>query len=209
MGGSGGHPPGRLGRYPMGRHPPWAVTPTTATAADGTHPTGMHSCIIIISSQGYYEKDWGPYDYLWWDIYLSWQRISFNPSQRLRSWCSSVSIWVVQDKHKIYQCLNVVEFFGIQWPIVKNHKLIVVIMRSMIPYRRGRQPSKGNANIQFCQIKKLGRWGGRTPGPPPLRFATGMHTNSVLLWKIRLLLIRNARKLVEGSSLIFGMFYFG
>ena len=45
-----------LGRHtPPGRHPqsdtaPWADTPPrqtrqTATAADGTHPTGMHSCL--------------------------------------------------------------------------------------------------------------------------------------------------------------------
>ena len=31
------HPPAR---HPLGRHPPGQ----TATAADGTHPTGMHSC---------------------------------------------------------------------------------------------------------------------------------------------------------------------
>ena len=49
------------GRHPLGRHaPPWADTPLppgrhpsgqpspgqTATAADGTHPTGMHSCLV-------------------------------------------------------------------------------------------------------------------------------------------------------------------
>ena len=47
----GRHPPGS--RYPppeqtppRSRHPPGAETPPeqTATAADGTHPTGMHSC---------------------------------------------------------------------------------------------------------------------------------------------------------------------
>ena len=32
-----------LGRHPPGRHP----LPPTATAADGTHPTGMHSCIAM------------------------------------------------------------------------------------------------------------------------------------------------------------------
>ena len=31
---------------PLGRHPPEQTTPhpETATAADGTYPTGMHSC---------------------------------------------------------------------------------------------------------------------------------------------------------------------
>ena len=49
----GRHPPWAntpLGRpTPLGRHPPWADTPPqqTATAADGTHPTGMHSCFIM------------------------------------------------------------------------------------------------------------------------------------------------------------------
>ena len=51
-------PPGQTppaGRHPLGRHPPWANThleqshpPETATAADGTHPTGMHSCCEIV-----------------------------------------------------------------------------------------------------------------------------------------------------------------
>ena len=45
-------PPGRdsPGRHPLGRlspprqtHPP----PETATAAEGTHPTGMHSCLQL------------------------------------------------------------------------------------------------------------------------------------------------------------------
>ena len=36
----GRQPP--LGRHPLGRHPPPAVT-----AADGTHPTGMHSCSVL------------------------------------------------------------------------------------------------------------------------------------------------------------------
>ena len=54
----GRHPPWQtppLGRHPLGRHPPgqtsparqtppWADIPPMATAADGTHPTGMHSC---------------------------------------------------------------------------------------------------------------------------------------------------------------------
>ena len=49
----GGHP---LGRHPPGRQTdtPWADTPQAdtppqrqkATAADGTHPTGMHSCCL-------------------------------------------------------------------------------------------------------------------------------------------------------------------
>ena len=29
---------------PLGQTPHWANIPPTATAADGTHPTGMHSC---------------------------------------------------------------------------------------------------------------------------------------------------------------------
>ena len=48
------HPlPGRhplLGRHPLGRHSPRADTPPpqqTATAADATHPAGMHSCLGI------------------------------------------------------------------------------------------------------------------------------------------------------------------
>ena len=53
-------PPGRhlpLGRHPLGQTPLWADTflgrhpPTpkeTATAADGTHPTAMHSCYLNI-----------------------------------------------------------------------------------------------------------------------------------------------------------------
>ena len=53
----GRHPLGRhLGRHPLDRHP-WADAPgqtppspvhadiDMATAADGTHPTGMHSCL--------------------------------------------------------------------------------------------------------------------------------------------------------------------
>ena len=53
---SGRHPPGQTlpqytpppGRYPMARTPP----PKTATAADSTHPSGMHSfcvgCLFIV-----------------------------------------------------------------------------------------------------------------------------------------------------------------
>ena len=36
---------------PLGRHPLPRADPQprqTATAADGTHPTGMHSCFVII-----------------------------------------------------------------------------------------------------------------------------------------------------------------
>ena len=37
-----------LGRHPLGRHNPWADTPLhqMVTAADGIHPTGMHSCAV-------------------------------------------------------------------------------------------------------------------------------------------------------------------
>ena len=44
-------PPGRYphGRHPPARHPladtPRQTNPPTATVADGTHPTGMHSCL--------------------------------------------------------------------------------------------------------------------------------------------------------------------
>ena len=42
------HPPGSR-HPPQGQTPPWQQTPPTRTqqtdtAADGTHPTGMHSC---------------------------------------------------------------------------------------------------------------------------------------------------------------------
>ena len=33
-----------LGRHPLGRPPRQTPPPETATAADATHPTGMHSC---------------------------------------------------------------------------------------------------------------------------------------------------------------------
>ena len=67
---------GLCGRHPLGRHPPWSrhpfpvhagihpppsacwdtplcsvhagIHPPPATAADGTHPTGMHSCLFCI-----------------------------------------------------------------------------------------------------------------------------------------------------------------
>ena len=38
----------RGGLHPLIRHPR-ADTPQAATAEDGTHPTGMHSCLSIIS----------------------------------------------------------------------------------------------------------------------------------------------------------------
>ena len=59
----GRHPPDRYhpGRHPprQTQHPSWADTPQAdtpphtqmATAADGTHPTGMHSCWNLISSK--------------------------------------------------------------------------------------------------------------------------------------------------------------
>ena len=41
------------GQTPPARHPPGQPHPQqTATAADGTHPTGMHSCYIICIFQG-------------------------------------------------------------------------------------------------------------------------------------------------------------
>ena len=58
-------------RHPQSRHPPEQTTPNrhlpqsrqppqeTATAADGTHPTGMHSCLLFIylGFQNYYLID--------------------------------------------------------------------------------------------------------------------------------------------------------
>ena len=46
-------PPGQMPprqTSPPGRHPPSQVT---ATAADGTHPTGMHPCLIVLLSSDY------------------------------------------------------------------------------------------------------------------------------------------------------------
>ena len=44
------------GVHPLGRHSPWADTPfKTATAADGTHPTGMLSCTIMCKLYQYLE----------------------------------------------------------------------------------------------------------------------------------------------------------
>ena len=37
---------GVCGRHPPGLTPPRVDTPPTATAADGTHPTGMHSNLV-------------------------------------------------------------------------------------------------------------------------------------------------------------------
>ena len=37
-----------LGRHPPGRHPPQQ----TASEADGTHPTGMLSCLLTFLSEG-------------------------------------------------------------------------------------------------------------------------------------------------------------
>ena len=50
----GRHPPGQT---PPGQTPPQADTPgqtptPTATAADGTHPTGMHSCLYNVTAEG-------------------------------------------------------------------------------------------------------------------------------------------------------------
>ena len=47
----GGLPQCMLGYTPPPTRPPWADTPRpkqTATAADGTHPTGMHSCFFFV-----------------------------------------------------------------------------------------------------------------------------------------------------------------
>ena len=46
-------PQGMSDRHPLGRHPsprqtPPPPPPVTATAADGTHPTGMHSCFHAV-----------------------------------------------------------------------------------------------------------------------------------------------------------------
>ena len=42
-----------LGYTPPRADPPWSDPPPqqTATAADGTHPTGMHSCINLVLQQ--------------------------------------------------------------------------------------------------------------------------------------------------------------
>ena len=38
---------GGCGRHPPGQTPSRQIPPRTATAADGTHPTGMHSCYFL------------------------------------------------------------------------------------------------------------------------------------------------------------------
>ena len=44
MGGGGVHFPRQT---PQPRQtPPWTDTPQMVTAADGTHPIGMHSCLV-------------------------------------------------------------------------------------------------------------------------------------------------------------------
>ena len=45
----GRHPPPR--QTPPGRPPPPPIPQQTATAANGTHPTGMHSCWSIVSEE--------------------------------------------------------------------------------------------------------------------------------------------------------------
>ena len=47
----GRHPPGQtppLGRHPSGKHPRGRHPSETANAADGTHPTEMHSCVLFV-----------------------------------------------------------------------------------------------------------------------------------------------------------------
>ena len=44
----GRHPLGQTTPPPLGIHSPWAHPPPAATAVDGTHPTGMHSCFILV-----------------------------------------------------------------------------------------------------------------------------------------------------------------
>ena len=46
--GGGCLPQCMLGYTPLGRHPP---PQQTATAADGKHPTGMHSCFTVCSGE--------------------------------------------------------------------------------------------------------------------------------------------------------------
>ena len=44
------------GRHTLGNHSPADIPPEMATAADGTHPTGMHSCLKF--SQNFLSKAW-------------------------------------------------------------------------------------------------------------------------------------------------------
>ena len=67
--GGGVHPPGQTPPWQADRHLwagtplPWANTPPsqTATAADGTHPTGMHSCFtgsVYFKRNLFFKKIW-------------------------------------------------------------------------------------------------------------------------------------------------------
>ena len=53
---------GCLSRHPLGRHPRAdtppgrAPAPKTATAADGAHPTGMHSSKLILRMQSLFSQ---------------------------------------------------------------------------------------------------------------------------------------------------------
>ena len=61
-----GRPP--PGKHPLGRHPPpGGHPPRTATAAGGTHPTGMHSCWHL---QKYKNKKYIVFQSTW-DIFIS------------------------------------------------------------------------------------------------------------------------------------------
>ena len=53
-------PPPAEGIHPLGRHTPLGRHPPpqqTATAADGTHPTGMHSCLQLFFLSGHIDCD--------------------------------------------------------------------------------------------------------------------------------------------------------
>ena len=41
-----------LGRHPLGRHPLGRHFPLDGQCVGSTHPTGMHSCIIIVLLSG-------------------------------------------------------------------------------------------------------------------------------------------------------------
>ena len=53
-------PPGR--HPPPGKTHPWADTPLRATAADGTHPTGMHSCFKVCSHLRSFSPSFSPFN---------------------------------------------------------------------------------------------------------------------------------------------------
>ena len=69
----GRHPPSKHPprQTPLGRHPPLCRPPRqtsllgrpppqqTATVADGTHPTGMHSCCLFFSAASFGENFYG------------------------------------------------------------------------------------------------------------------------------------------------------